>query len=186
MSSESTSKFQSTLLCKERQDKTVWGNAEDDFNPLSCVRRDIYKQGLDDRIKNFNQIWQIKHCWCLSGRLFQSTLLCKERLLPTPPEVRSGIFQSTLLCKERPGADPIPTAGDNFNPLSCVRRDTHTWQQSKEQTLFQSTLLCKERLAVNLPRPSQLLDFNPLSCVRRDKYKTWWCKSICISIHSPV
>ena len=99
--------FQSTLLCKERLDRSgqalrrilvsihapVQGAtnvfdsilfAAQSFNPRSCARSDAFQKSD-----------------CDSRNVFQSTLLCKERLKGRGFSPALGMFQSTLLCKER-------------------------------------------------------------------------------------
>ena len=120
------------------------------FNPRSYERSDISRKR--------NQV---------SSRLFQSTLLRKERhggewVL----EIIDG-FQSTLLRKERRFSYAYTVDMASFNPRSYERSDRVFFANLFCSIWFQSTLLRKERLFKNFG-----LDidegFNPRSYERSD------------------
>ena len=97
-------------------------------------------------------------------QLFQSTLLCKERLPLTLYFLTSAKFQSTLLCKERLSIHII----------------------NKRVALFQSTLLCKERPELK-GNAADLGNFNPRSYVRSDvETIVNNAETLIISIHAPM
>ena len=143
-----------------------------------------------------------------SLRLFQSTLLRKERLMRIGKPRIPARFQSTLLRKERrrvrrrarPGllvSIHAPTKGATIPDAAIVSGQAvsihaPTKGATKKQVwhfstiLFQSTLLRKERHQPLLTRFLMRIGFNPRSYERSDNITNWLSANGYVSIHAPT
>ena len=142
--------FQSTLLCKERlgfMSKIIFRFVSIHAPVQGATKNDIVHQWFRDvSIHAPVQGATTNHEEGHGLLKFQSTLLCKERLVIDQSGSNYIVFQSTLLCKERQSLVVIGACNSSVSIHAPVQGATCAAPSLICCPLFQSTLLCKERL----------------------------------------